>query len=117
MKLLEMDFKHSQVWIKPTAQSNRQFSLVDTSADVMTTKLWQYYPEFASLGLRYYPLSDENEENSGAVNWADFKAWSGEGRHSAKRLRALLEAAGKKVRPGRARMGPGWAQDPGPRFR
>jgi phosphatidylinositol 4-kinase len=67
MKLLEMDFKHSQVWIKPTAQSNRQFSLVDTSADVMTTKLWQYYPEFASLGLRYYPLSDENEEVLGKL--------------------------------------------------
>ena len=62
MKVLEMDYRHSQVWRKPTDQKNHQFALVDTSCHVMTTKLWDLYPEFADLGLRYYPLSDANEE-------------------------------------------------------
>lgn len=62
MKLLEMDYRHSQVWLKPSDQKNHQFSLVDTSAHTMTTKLWEFYPEFARLGLRYYNLSDANME-------------------------------------------------------
>mmetsp|Transcript_5421 Transcript_5421/g.16419 ORF Transcript_5421/g.16419 Transcript_5421/m.16419 type:complete len:869 (+) Transcript_5421:97-2703(+) len=63
MKLLEMDYRHSQVWMKPTDQKNHQFALVDTSAHTMTTKLWELYPEFANLSLRYYPMSDANEED------------------------------------------------------
>ena len=62
MKLLEMDFRHSQVWSNPTDQRNHQFSLVDTSAHTLTAKVWEFYPEFAGLGLRYYNLTDKNEE-------------------------------------------------------
>merc|ERR1711904_349651 len=38
------------------------FSLVDTSAHTLTAKVWEFYPEFAGLGLRYYNLTDKNEE-------------------------------------------------------
>jgi len=62
MKMLEMDYRHSQVWMKPTGQGNKQFALVDTSSFTVTTKLWKYYPQFADLGLRYYPFLDDHEE-------------------------------------------------------
>ena len=67
MKLLEIDYKHTRIWIEPTMQRNIQFSLHDTSPKALMNSLWKFYPSMADLALHYYAESDENASHLAAL--------------------------------------------------